>query len=735
MRRILLLFFLIYSLSGLYSQSSSILDSIIGLDKNTNKLTSNYLRELADSLRRKGHYEDAIDFYTKSVSYTTPTKKKYDQACAYIGLGRTYSDYQEFRTSINYFKKSLPILNEVKDTQLIVQNLVGIASTYFHLEKEDSTIAYMQEALKYAKKDEKLYSSYLHTIYNALGLSYNDKFDFPKSLNSFYKAIAICEKYNDKEGMAITYNNLGNLYMDLGNKEQGFQYYKKALKYELRGTNALANLAHYYFSSEKYDSALFYINRCLDVDIRNNDRTANAANYIVKANIYKVKNQLDSALFYYYSSIKISQEIGDISAIENSTFNIVELFIEQAKYEKAKPYAHKNLESLLNGSDYGFIADTYGQLVEIYSKTGNYSKAFEYQQKLILYKDSALAANKDLEIKKIELTAEYQKKSSNDSLTHAHETLLNNLSHESEINKQRLVLFGFIFILIIVAVFSVWVYRRYKISQRQKEIINLQKNEMYNQKMIVEEKQKEILDSIHYAKRIQYALIAHKDFLDEHLPENFVYFNPKDIVSGDFYWATKNEDYFYLAICDSTGHGVPGAFMSLLNIGFLSEAINEKGILEPNKVFDFVRMRLENSISKEGQKDGFDGILLRYDLKTKKMDYSAANNAPVLISDGTFIELPKDRMPVGVGERKNDFSLYTIDAKSGDKLYFYTDGFADQFGGPQGKKYKYRKLNDLLISNTNKPLNEFTEFLSNEFKEWRGELEQVDDVCIIGLKV
>lgn len=304
-----------------------------------------------------------------------------------------------------------------------------------------------------------------------------------------------------------------------------------------------------------------------------------------------------------------------------------------------------------------------------------------------------------------------------------------------ELNKvrtQRLLLYGGI---LVVLVFSGIVFNRFRITKKQKLVIEIKEKETQYQKHLIEEKQREILDSINYAKRIQYTLLAHEQFLKENLAQNFVFFNPKDIVSGDFYWATKMGSKFYLAVCDSTGHGIPGAFMSLLNIGFLSEAINEKGIEKPNEVFDYVRMKLTNTISKEGQKDGFDGILVCFDQKSNTITYAAANNAPIIITGGQIIETPADRMPVGVGERKENFALHTLDAKPGDILYLYTDGYADQFGGPRGKKFKYKQLNDLLLANASKPLAEQHSILKSTFENWKGDLEQVDDVCIIGIKI
>jgi len=186
---------------------------------------------------------------------------------------------------------------------------------------------------------------------------------------------------------------------------------------------------------------------------------------------------------------------------------------------------------------------------------------------------------------------------------------------------------------------------------------------------------------------------------------------------------------------------VPGAFMSLLNMGFLSEAIKEKNIEKPNEIFNYVRERLINTISEGGQKDGMDGILICIDLNlweqkgSKIITYAAANNEPVLIRDFEVISLQKDKMPVGQGERKELFSLHTIELNTGDALYLYTDGFADQFGGPKGKKFKYKPLNQLLISIKDHPLSDQKNNLETSFNDWKGNLEQVDDVLIIGIKV
>ena len=326
---------------------------------------------------------------------------------------------------------------------------------------------------------------------------------------------------------------------------------------------------------------------------------------------------------------------------------------------------------------------------------------------------------------------EYEKKSTADSVKVAEEKKVTNAQLKQE-KTQRFALYGGI---LLIGLFGAFLYNRLKISKKQNLLIELQKSELQKQKEIVEEHQKETLDSIHYAKRIQNALIANSDFINSNISNNFILFKPKDIVSGDFYWATKHNNKFYLAVCDSTGHGVPGAFMSLLNMGFLSEAIKEKNIEKPNEIFNYVRNRLISTISEGGQKDGMDGILICLEQNNRTIEYAAANNAPVLIKKNEIIELQKDRMPVGKGEKNLDFTLYTIELEKNDTLFLYTDGYADQFGGPKGKKFKYKSLNELLLNNVDLDLMSQKNEIEQTFISWKGNLEQVDDVLIIGVKI
>jgi serine phosphatase RsbU (regulator of sigma subunit) len=384
------------------------------------------------------------------------------------------------------------------------------------------------------------------------------------------------------------------------------------------------------------------------------------------------------------------------------------------------------------------IKSAYRSLSNAYEGMGDHKLALLNHKAFVLYQDSIF--NEENTRKSIESEVKYHfdKKALNTRIENEKKQIL----LKEEAKKQRLIIYFGAGILVLVIVFAIFVFRSYKIKQKinlqlskQKEEIITQRDEIELQRAIVEEKNKDLTDSINYAKRIQYTLLANDEFLDKNIPNHFIYFNPKDIVSGDFYWATKKDNKFFLAVCDSTGHGVPGAFMSLLSISFLNEAINERGIMSPDKILNYVRNRLIDSVSKEGQRDGFDGILICMEKNEQTITYAAAHNNPILVNENGLLELPYDKMPVGFNDNPQSFTLQSIQAKKGDMMYLFTDGYADQFGGIKGKKFKYKQLLSLFQDHYSKEPEQQKNLLSSSFAEWRGNLEQVDDVCIIGIQL
>lgn len=247
------------------------------------------------------------------------------------------------------------------------------------------------------------------------------------------------------------------------------------------------------------------------------------------------------------------------------------------------------------------------------------------------------------------------------------------------------------------------------------------------------EKRKDMFDSIAYAQQIQENILPSKEMVNNYVPDSFVFFQPRDIVSGDFYWAVERNKELYLGVCDSTGHGIPGAFMSLLNVSFLNEALMNEKIEKPGDILEKVRSLLKSVFQYERQ-DGMDGILIRYNPKSNIITYAAANNAPILVRNGTYSILEYDKIPVGNSMKTDKFKTYSMEIQPGDMLYLITDGFPDQFGGPMDKKYKYRPFYEFLISISQLPTEEQKELVKNEFFNWQHDNEQIDDVMVLGIR-
>jgi sigma-B regulation protein RsbU (phosphoserine phosphatase) len=260
--------------------------------------------------------------------------------------------------------------------------------------------------------------------------------------------------------------------------------------------------------------------------------------------------------------------------------------------------------------------------------------------------------------------------------------------------------------------------------------------ELQHQKEIVEEKQKEIIDSINYAKRLQDAILPPKKLIDDHLKENFVLFKPKDIVAGDFYWAEKIGDYFFIAAADCTGHGVPGAMVSVVCSNALNRSVKEFGMLETGKILDKTTDLVLETFEKsdEDVKDGMDISLLGINTKTGEMTWSGANNPLWYLENGEMQEIKADKQPIGKSDHRKPFTTHSL-PHSLSALFLFTDGYADQFGGVKGKKFKYKPFMELLQNHSSLKMEEQKNKLDEAIENWKGDIEQNDDICIIGIKI
>jgi serine phosphatase RsbU (regulator of sigma subunit) len=624
----------------------------------------------------------------------------------HAALGTAYGYERDFDNSLINFNKSLAILKTTKDKTAISKTYFNIGLIYYYTAKYDLAIQQYIEALKLLESIKDTQT--LPNIYNGLSGMYKEIRNYNEALNYGQKALKLFSQNKDSVGMASALNNVGNVY-DYQNKfDEALDYYRKSMRIkELikmdRGmSSALNNIGIILSKKDSVLQALEYYNKALSYSTVNSDKISQAVSYDGIGMVYYKLKQYDKALSFLEKSIAISTDI-------DSKLDIV------SSYEK---------------------------IALCYAAKGNYKKAFDYQQLLFATKDSIFNVESSKQVNEMATKYETEKK----------QLLIDNLNKDNalkqeelakselQVKQQNMQIMFFILAVLLLSILSFFIFRSYKQKKQSAEIILSQKVEVERQRDLVEEKSKEITDSIHYAKRIQQALLASDTFLKKHISDYFIFYKPKAIVSGDFYWANVIDGKFVMITADCTGHGVPGAFMSLLNISYLNEAIIEKRIDAPDKILDHVRSQIIQSLNPEGSenegRDGMDATLCVYDFKGMWLRFSAANNPLWLYRNNEIKEFGADKMPVGMyhGEQK-PFTQQTIGLRKGDIVYTFTDGFADQFGGEKGKKFKYKNLQQLLLNNANKPMLEQKQILENTLKDWQGNMEQVDDILIVGIRV
>ena len=585
-----------------------------------------------------------------------------------------------------------------------------------------------------ARKEEKgtALAYYTHSrLYQYLG-------DYSKALSYHFKALPLFEKLNAYENLGWTYLNMGIIYNAQHNYHKAIEYEKKSLIY-FKKANSKKGEAYSYLNMSiaciplrKLDTALMYMQISRKICLQIND--LRGLGYVLNniADIYKVQGLYDKALQCNLECIELRKAEDDKMDLAYCYANVGTLYVLKKDLYEAKKY-------LLLSEDYAkklgarlVLRRTYLYLSKLDSLQGNYKGAYEYYKLYSHYQD--LLSNEENGRKAIELQAMYeQEKKDKEIQVLKREQEKQNIIAEDSQQKLIIIILSVLAGLITVIAFSMSLYKRVGLLRRQKSIISKQKERS-------DEQHKRIKDSILYARRIQRALLTSEDYIKAHLNlEFFIYYQPKDIVSGDFYWATQHQGKFYLITADCTGHGVPGAFMSLLNISILNELIVEKNLSSPAQILNHQRKHIIKALNPSGtenSKDGMDCVLCKFDLDNTKLTFSAANNPLWLIRNNSLQEFKGDKMPVGKHlDAEKDFTEYSVDLENGDMIYTFTDGIVDQFGGDLEKKFKQRQLTDLLMEIHVLPVEQQKEKIEKAFNEWKGSKEQTDDVLIIGVKL
>jgi len=561
----------------------------------------------------------------------------------------------------------------------------------FILSKENNNIlANLLECLNYFE-NEKTEKGYVISLYS-IGNVFDSIGEYYKGIDYCLKAVKYSFENNYDEGLADSFSIIGIIYSRIGDYKSSLESYEKSLKIreQLTDKKAIASilnrLAFTYTLSKDYEKALEYYGKSTEIREEINDFGGLSWSFIGFANLYEQKKNLEPALEYYFKSLELNKIVKDKRCELHCNKGIGRIYNVMQNYEKTKEYLDKAFEIAKSLNAKPLLYELHKAFSEYYENIGNFEKSLYHYKNFQIIKESVL--NTELQNK----------------LKHQQ------ISFEIEASKKEAEIY---------------------------QLKNVVLKEAFDK---IERKNKEITSSIEYAKRIQLALLPPGDYLNNIIPERFILFMPKDIVSGDFYWINAKDNQIIIVAADCTGHGVPGAFMSMLGISLLNEIVNKQKVLIASDILNELRLDVIKSLRQKGKfgepQDGLDISLCILDLTTNIMQFAAANNPLYLFRNNNLLIYKADKMPIGIHILKDiPFANNFIQLEKEDIFYLFSDGYMDQFGGEKERKFMRKNFKELLINIKDEELNVQKKILEETFYSWKGKLDQIDDVLIIGVRI
>ena len=630
------------------------------------------------------------------------------------------------RYTINYSRNSnlLPALADGS-------NIAGLA--HYITDRYDSAYVYFEHALSYRDSLHDMEGK--AAILSNLALVSNAVSDYKQAIIYNHEAVKIREENDDKESMAISLNNLGTTYRYTNNYEQALRYYHEALtiRENLKDTSGIVsvlnNLGEIYLKLSKgndhhLEKAEHYFTRCRRYIALSDQYYALGNLYVNLGNLEMAKQNTEKAIEFHKLAADLYLQMNDKLSVSLALFNIAKIMHDLEKHTEASPFAKKSIEMAKSTGNLEQLKEGYHLLAEIHAREDNFRKAYFYNNKYVTLEDSLLHLKSSRELAYLNVKYDVERKEN--------QLLKKEISIDRlKAAKTRVIIFSITLLLIILAAIFTCVVKMY-IKKKKNNLVLQQKNRQ------ILKQQKTITDSIHYSQTIQNAVLPKPDTLLNSFSDAFMFYKPKDIVGGDFLWHKKNNGSVYFAAIDCTGHGVPGAMLTLIANFLLSRIIIEKKITDPamilGKLNDGINAILKSKLDSEKYADGMDIILFR--LTEHNLEYAGTTMAFIYASTSEFELLKGSRRMIGGIQGKNK-QLFKTSAKTiqqGDMLYLFSDGYQDQFGGTRNKPIKIKNFKALLESNRHLPLKEQKSILEKYFYDWKGNMEQTDDTMVVGIK-
>jgi len=722
----------------------------------------------------QGRYAEALESYQKALAIFERIGDQQGIADCYNNIGNIHADQGWYDEALESYQKALTILERIGDQQGIASsyNLIGII--HYAQGRYAKTLEAFQKALAIRERigDQQGIAG----SYNNIGVIHKTQGRYAEALEALQKALTIFERIGDQQKIAECYNNIGTIHADQGRHAEALEAYQKALAIresigDQRGIAAsYNNIGNIHVKQERYADALEAYQKALTILERIGDQQGIATSYNNIGVTNLAQGRYAEALESYQKALVIRERIGDQRGMASSYNNIGVIHRVQGRYTKALEAYQKALaiaQSLGLQDDLDEIYLNLAQTDSALAASGLshlWKSAYLHHRLYAAYKDSVLNEASIRKQAQLESQYEYDKKTALLKAEQEKERTLATAQLRQRETQRNLSLLALGIALIGLVAFAI-LYRKIR---QQRDLIQKQSDEIQQKNLALEqynaelkstnqaleesnriiqhqaetllEKNEEILDSIRYAERIQRAILPSAEKWQRLLPESFLLYKPRDIVAGDFYWLEETERYIFLGVADATGHGVPGAFVSIVCANALHKAVLEEGLESPAEILWRVREVVVSQLTQAGEKvkDGMDIALIRFAKEDRSRAVFAGANRPLwIVSAEGLLEVAGTRQPIGYVEEPKAFEEVELmlGSRAPAMVYAFTDGIVDQMGGPKGRKLLLKGLREWLLSLWNQPVAKQAERLTALFETWRGEHHQIDDVTIVGVRV
>jgi len=702
--------------------------------------------------KHQGNYEDALEYRLKVSKIHEETDDKSNLGFALGEIGSLYREKGEYEKALEYHLKASKIFEELGDKNGLGFSLDNIGGIYRELGNYEKALEFHLKASKF--KEEIGDKRGLGYSYDNIGRIYKEQRNYEKALEFHIKGVKFKEETGDKRGMSYTFGEIGNIYSEQGIYDKALEFHFKALKIreetdDKRALGYTLSFIGKIFSKQgNYEKALEYYlqSSSLCEEIGNKKGLGTAYDQI--GTIYADQERYEIALAYQRKAVKISEEMGNKRGLVYSLRNIGNTYVSQAQYNRALEYQNKSLQIAKETGSQTLIRDSYQAISSAYSLMNDYQNALEYYQLYTATKDSIRSETSVNQMAEMQSKYEGEKKDKEISLLKKDTEI-----KDAEAKKQRILLFSSLFAFILVSALAFLLFNRFKLKRKANEQL-----EQLNSKLA--ETNGKITESINYALRIQQSILPTPKLILKYFPQSFVMYKPKDVVSGDFPWMFKKGDDYYIAAVDCTGHGVPGAFMSIIGHSLLNEIVRDKNIEDPAEILislhEGVNLTLKQTEEDSKSNDGMEVALCKINFKKQLVEFSGANRPLYFLNNAELIQYNGDSIPIGGNDykirlrkklKKNNaesehsdhpieikFTNHKIKFKKNDAIFLFSDGLPDQFGGPKGLKYGPKQIKEKIMDNQHLSMYELSDFFNAEFEEWKGSSKQIDDILFIGVK-